>query len=64
MNNNSRFFNNFSTNTNTNANANTTNPSSNMNDINHINNNYFNNDNINSRQYISILYTIYMTIID
>ena len=61
MNNNSRFFNNFSTNTNnnTNANFNTTNPSSNMNDINHINNNYFNNDNINSRQYISILYTIY-----
>ena len=63
MNNNSRFFNNFSTNnntnTNTNANFNTTNPYSNMNDLNNINNNYVNHDNINSRQYISILYTIY-----
>ena len=61
MNNNSRFFNNFSTNTNnnTNANFNTTNPSSNINDLNNINNNYINHDNINSRQYISILYTIY-----
>jgi len=59
MNNNSRFFNNFSTNTNNANNTNTTNPYSNINDINHINNNYFNNDYINSRQYISILYTIY-----
>ena len=46
MNNNSRFFNNYSTNTTT--------PSNNINDLNNINNN-----NINSRQYISILYTIY-----
>lgn len=53
MNNNSRFFNNFSTNTNT------TNPYSNTNNLRNIDNNYLNNDNINSRQYISILYTIY-----
>lgn len=61
MNNNSRFFNNFSTYMNMNTNTNTSNLSSNMNDnnISNINNNYFNHDNINSRQYISILYTIY-----
>ena len=62
MNNNSRFFNNFSTSTNMNMNTNTSNSSSNINDTNNIsniNNNYFNHDNINSRQYISILYTIY-----
>ena len=61
MNNNSRFFNNFSTYMNMNTNTNTSNLSSNINDnnISNINNNYFNHDNINSRQYISILYTIY-----
>jgi len=38
-------------------NINTTNPSRNINEINNVNN--YNNDNINSRQYISVLYTLY-----